>query len=139
VSDVERRREERKRLRAAKRELAAHERHLIRTTRVRTIAVPIGRMAELFAEIQERNEDFQYQVTGDDTMRAWIGNRIPVVVQQLGAGVALRFEPAAGDATRITATVPDVEYLLGNGHLLNVDVILKFIQEGAERWNTPSS
>jgi len=139
MSDLERRRDERQRLREARRSLAAHERHLVRTTRVRTIAVPLGRIAELFAEIQHRNEDFQFQATGDDTMRAWIGNRIPVVVQQLGAGVTLRFESADEGTTKITATVPDVEYFLGNGHLLNVDVILKFIEEGAERWNASSS
>jgi hypothetical protein len=140
VSDLERRREENHRLREAKRELARHERQLVRTTRVRTIEVPIGDIAGLFEEIHRRNEDFHYEVTAPDTIRAAVvPTPFPIVVQQLGSAVTLRFEPAGDTATKVTATVPDLgSYIVGNGHLLRVDVVLKFIQEGAERWNAQS-
>jgi hypothetical protein len=104
-------------------------------------------MVDLFAAIAAREDHFRYRVTGSESMRAWMtGWGIEAAAAAIGGflpgsgpAVDLRFAVADDDATVITATVPEIAYVLGNGHLLGIQTLFTFIEEGAKRWNAPSS
>jgi uncharacterized membrane protein YbhN (UPF0104 family) len=133
--------------RRQKRDLAKAERHRIRTTRTLTIPVPRDRVADLFAAIAARDDHFRYRITGSASMRAWMAGwgveaaaaAIGGFLPGSGPAVDLRFADADDGATLITATVPEIAYVFGNGHLLGIQTLFTFIEEGAERWNAASS